>query len=91
MLGTLLIKDQEVKIYKDNYNLILIESPMVPFQYFNSSLKRLLKVNNYEKYFKSDIFYNIENPSFTTINITLSSLNDNISIEKILKDYININ
>ena len=37
------------------------------------------------------IYYNIENPYLTTINITLSSLNDNISIEKILKDYIYIN
>ena len=64
---------------------------MVPFQYFNSSLKRLLKVINYEKDSKSNIYYNIENPYLTTINITLSSLNDNISIEKILKDYIYIN
>ena len=37
LFGTLLKTDQDVKIYKDNYNLILIESPMVPFQYFNSS------------------------------------------------------
>ena len=91
LFGTLLKTDQEVKIYKDNYNLILIESGMVPFQYFNSSLKRLLKVINYEKDSKSNIYYNIENPYLTTINITLSSLNDNISIEKIIKDYIYIN
>ena len=90
LFGTLLKTDQEVKIYKDNYNLILIESGMVPFQYFNSSLKRLLKVINYQKDSKSAIYYNIENPYLTTINITLSSLNDNISIEKILKDYIYI-
>ena len=64
---------------------------MVPFQYFNSSLKRLLKVINYEKDSKFNIYYNIENPYLTTINITLSSLNDNISIEKIIKDYIYIN
>ena len=56
--------------------MILIESTMVPFRYFNSSLKRLLKVIHYEKDFKSDINYNIENPYLTTINITLSSLND---------------
>ena len=31
LFGTLLIKDQEVKIYKYNYNLILKKSPMVPF------------------------------------------------------------
>ena len=91
LFNTLLKTDQEVKIYKDNYNLILIESGMVPFQYFNSSLKRLLKVINYEKDSKSNIYYNIENPYLTTINITLSSLNDNISIEKIIKDYIYIN
>ena len=31
LFGTFLKTDQEVKIYKDNYILILIESPMVPF------------------------------------------------------------
>jgi len=91
LLGTLLIKDKEIKTYIDNNNLILIESELVPFQYFNSNLKRLLKVINYEKDFKSNIYYNVVKPHLTTINITLSSLNDNISIEKIIKDYIFIN
>ena len=45
-----------------------MDSTMVPFQYFNSCLKRLLKVIYYEKDFKSDIYYNIEKPYLTSIN-----------------------
>jgi hypothetical protein len=42
LLGTLLIKDKEIKTYIDNNNLILIESELVPFQYqfqFKTSIK----------------------------------------------------
>ena len=86
----------EVKIdpiYKNDS--IIIESDLIPYQYMDKKFKRILKVisfgkfsfnltNNESKYFR------VIKPYLTSINISISFLNNPYYLKNLLKDQINI-
>ena len=75
-------------------NAIIIESDLTQPQYFNDKTCNIIKVLNYgENIYRSNItnYYKVDKSYITTINITISLLNNSINITELLNDYIFIN
>jgi len=68
-------------------NAILIESDIIQPQYFNNQIKKILCIINNDKKV-SGIYYRVNKRHLTSINITLSYLNNSFNINELLKDYI---
>jgi len=75
-------------------NSIIIETDLTQTQYFNDKTCNIIKVLNYgENVYQSNItnYYKVVKSYITTINITISLLNNSINITELLNDYIFIN